>query len=297
MTRAEGPGGLGYQVYLSPTRVIAGDRTFSPVSSTLFTGERDAVLVDAQFYREDVAALGDMIARSGKRLTTIYVTHGHSDHYFGAGEIVRRFPGAKVAALPSVADYIGRNHAEEVKTVGAMFGDRAVVPNLLPQALDGDTIELEGHSLKALDIGQGDISPSTTLWVETLRAAVPGDIVYNGIHMMLGLTGPEQWDQWIRSIDAIEALAPAVLVAGHKRAELPDDEPGRMLAESRAYIRSFAEVARADPSVDAIVSAMSAIYPSFGNLTTLVYSAHMAVRRLTGRSARSATLAPAASAT
>lgn len=76
---------LDMKVYLSPTRVISGAATFSPVSSTLFVGKKEAVLVDAQYYAEDVVALGDVIEKSGKRLTTIYITHGHSDHYFGAG--------------------------------------------------------------------------------------------------------------------------------------------------------------------------------------------------------------------
>jgi hypothetical protein len=62
---------LELRVFTSPSRVIAGDpnRTFSPTTSTLIFGTTDAVLVDALLIMEDVDALGDMIASTGKRLT------------------------------------------------------------------------------------------------------------------------------------------------------------------------------------------------------------------------------------
>jgi hypothetical protein len=43
----------------------------SPVSSTLIYGQRDAVLVDPPFTREQTARVGDWIQRSGKRLAYV----------------------------------------------------------------------------------------------------------------------------------------------------------------------------------------------------------------------------------
>src|SRR5438105_1954299 len=48
--------------------------TFS-VTSTLVTGERDALLVDGQFALPQAELLTERIKASGKRLRTIYVTH------------------------------------------------------------------------------------------------------------------------------------------------------------------------------------------------------------------------------
>jgi len=66
---------LELRVFTSAARVIAGDpnRTFSPTTSTLIFGTRDAVLADALLIREDVDALGDMIASTGRTLTTIFI--------------------------------------------------------------------------------------------------------------------------------------------------------------------------------------------------------------------------------
>jgi len=57
---------------------------WSPTSSTLIYGKRDAVLVDAFITVEQADALVDWVAASGKNLTTIYATHGHGDHFLAS---------------------------------------------------------------------------------------------------------------------------------------------------------------------------------------------------------------------
>ncbi|MFD0502191.1 MBL fold metallo-hydrolase [Streptomyces chiangmaiensis] len=66
---------------------------WSPITATLITGERDAVLVDALMTVEQAGRLADWVAASGKNLTTVFVTHGHGDHWFGLGTLLERFPG------------------------------------------------------------------------------------------------------------------------------------------------------------------------------------------------------------
>jgi glyoxylase-like metal-dependent hydrolase (beta-lactamase superfamily II) len=63
-----------------------------PTSATLIYGNRDAVLVDAMLTVEQVRALVEWVAASGKNLTTIYITHGHGDHFFGIAALQNRFP-------------------------------------------------------------------------------------------------------------------------------------------------------------------------------------------------------------
>src|SRR5271170_3843690 len=71
-----------------------------PNSSTLIYGERDAVLVDTFLTAEASQALADWVITSGKNLTTIYLTHGHGDHFFGTGLLKQRFPHARAVARP-----------------------------------------------------------------------------------------------------------------------------------------------------------------------------------------------------
>jgi glyoxylase-like metal-dependent hydrolase (beta-lactamase superfamily II) len=102
---------LELRVFTSPDRIIGDpNRTFSPTTSTLIFGDTDAVLVDAQMITEDVDALGDMIASTGKRLTTIFITHGHGDHFFGSEHLMARFPGARTVTTPGIVDYISSHY-------------------------------------------------------------------------------------------------------------------------------------------------------------------------------------------
>ena len=76
-------GSLKWEVFVAPGIPTAasdlppGTRQgmWSPISSTLIYGERDAVLVDAFITVEQADALVDWVEASGKKLTTIYATH------------------------------------------------------------------------------------------------------------------------------------------------------------------------------------------------------------------------------
>ncbi len=55
-------------------------------------------MIDAQYTESEVSALGDMIEQTGRRLTSIFITHGHYDHYYGLGQLVARFRFDRLAA-------------------------------------------------------------------------------------------------------------------------------------------------------------------------------------------------------
>jgi glyoxylase-like metal-dependent hydrolase (beta-lactamase superfamily II) len=71
------------------------------MASTLIYWKNDAVLVDTFMTVEQANALADWIASKNKNLTTICITHGHRDHWFGVGTILKRFPNARVVATPN----------------------------------------------------------------------------------------------------------------------------------------------------------------------------------------------------
>src|ERR1700755_562549 len=74
---------------------------------TLIYGERDAILVDTFLSVQHSKELVDWVAESGKNLTTIYVTHGHGDHFFGLKLLLDAFPNAKAIATAPVVAAIG----------------------------------------------------------------------------------------------------------------------------------------------------------------------------------------------
>jgi len=269
-----GAADLRAEVFIGPFLPFErGKGTFAATTSTLVYGSSEALLIDAQHIRTDVAALGDLIERTGRRLTTIYVTHGHADHWYGAGELVARFPGARLVATPPVVEYIHQAADVEAQQWTAMFGDRVVKPTAVPETLNGLTLELEGHELRVVEVGQGDIHPSTVVHIPAIDAVVAGDVVYNQIHAMLGLSGPREWERWIQSVDAVEKLSPQMIVCGHKKPESSDREVDRMLDETRTYISDFADGAQSLNSAEELIGLMKSKYPDFGNNWTLHFSA------------------------
>ena len=261
-------------VFTSPAHNVMGGRgTFSPTTSTLLVGGSESVLVDAQFIDSDIAALGDLIEKTGTRLTTIYATHAHADHYLGIGALLERFPGARPLATPGVVDAIKDTLEVQKAQWSALFGDAAVKPTVLPEPMADDVIDLEGTELRAIEVGQGDIRPSTVLHVPAIATVVSGDVVYNQIHAMLGLSGPEEWQDWIESVNRVEQLKPTTIVAGHKKPEASDQDVAAMLDDTRSYIADFAELARTAQDEDELVAGMLAKYPAFGNPWTLKFSA------------------------
>ncbi len=97
---------LQTHVFTSATREFGGKgRTWSPTTSTIVAGKTEAVLTDTGHIKSEVSELGDMIERTGKRRTTIYISHGHLDHFLGIGQLLERFPDARpVATAAVVAD-------------------------------------------------------------------------------------------------------------------------------------------------------------------------------------------------
>ena len=71
------------------------EMNWSPISSTLISGKRDAVLVDTAITIDQNQKIVDWIVESGKNLTAIYATHGHGDHFFGVNTIQKKFPKSK----------------------------------------------------------------------------------------------------------------------------------------------------------------------------------------------------------
>src|SRR6202049_1075772 len=88
-------------------------RPWPPISSTLISGERDAVLVDTPITVEQARALANWVAARGKNLTTIYAAHGHGDHFFGASTVLERCPGARFVARPEVIEIMRQQASPE----------------------------------------------------------------------------------------------------------------------------------------------------------------------------------------
>ncbi len=236
-------------------------RMFSPTSATLIFGKQDAVLVDTLLTIEQTRLLGAWIEAHGKNLTTIYLTHGHGDHFFGLGALLERFPQARAVAMPAVVQQMRQQASPEFfdtywnAQFPGLLPDRLVIP----EELKGTVIELEGHALIAIDVGHSDTNDTTCLYVPSVGLVVAGDIVYNDVHLRLAESNAQTRREWIAALDTLSSLHPRAVIAGHKRADRVDDP--RIIEETRQYIRDFDRMVQTTKTAQELYDQVLAFYP------------------------------------
>ena len=265
---------LRWDVFLAPSiPAITSDlppgekqRPWPPISSTLISGERDAVLVDTPITVEQARALANWVAARGKNLTTIYATHGHGDHFFGASTVLERFPGARFVARPEVIEIMRQQASPESLATywNTRFPGQISSQLAIAEELTGNIINLEGQDLVSVPLGFTDTASTTCLHVPSIGLIVAGDAAYNGVHLHLSESPDQQKRQeWIAALDKMESLKPRAVIAGHKRVG-NDDSPG-ILGETRKYIRDFERLAMQTTTARDLYDQMLKLYPEWGN--------------------------------
>jgi len=228
------------------------------VTAALVSGEKDAVLVDSAMALSDAHRVVARVLESGKNLTTVYVTHAHPDHYFGLVVLKQAFPKVKLLALPAALAEMKATWKGKVAQWGPMMGQNLSKKPVLPVALKGSTIDLEGDKLEIVGGLQGDGANSSYVWIASAKTVIAGDIVFDGVHPWTAETTAETRKQWIAVLDQIAALKPAVVVAGHQVAEAKQDP--KNVDFTKKYLLAFDEALAASKTSDELQTKVKAKY-------------------------------------
>ncbi|MFE2960080.1 MBL fold metallo-hydrolase [Nocardia tengchongensis] len=250
--------------------------TWPASTATLISGQREAILVDALMTLDEGMRLAAWIGATGKSLTSIVITHGHGDHFFGAGPVLRAFPDARLLALnTTVIEEARFNLGPEVQQnwIG-WFGDRFDREPALPQLVESDTLTVDGHPVRLVEVGGADGVLNTVVHIPESDTVCSGDAVYNNIHMWLWNSTPASRRTWLATIDKIADLRPATIIAGHKDPGAPDDEAERQLTQSRSYIEAFDRAVAKLSSAQEVIDEMTGLFPGYGNPYTLFVAAY-----------------------
>ncbi len=250
------PSQLHVQVFTSPPEGIA-------VNSTLVYGDKDAILIDAQFRLSDAHRVVAAILESKKNLTTVYVTHPHPDHYFGLVVIRQAFPNAKFVALPRVVEGIKASWQNRVNAWKPQYGDNIPSNPIVPDALDGNTLTLEGETLQVFGPLQGDSAGDNSfVWIPSIKAIVGGDTLFSGTHFVFAPMSTAQKKDWAATVDQMVALKPEIVIPGHQIAGAPND--ASVLDFMKKYMKDSDEAQASSKTADEFKSKMKAMYPNLG---------------------------------
>src|SRR6267378_1494372 len=150
---------LHWEVFVTPgIPIVTRDKPpdvrqtyFQAMAATLIYGVRDAVLVDTFMTVTQANALADWVAARGRNLKTIYITHGHGDHWFGVATLLERFPNAKAVATPNTVTVMRQNASPEALEGSWKASFPGQIPDrlIIAEELDGHLIDLEGHAVVA----------------------------------------------------------------------------------------------------------------------------------------------------
>ena len=247
---------LGYEV-------IHGDFELGgnqPANYTIVSGEEHALLVDVPFARSDAHRVIAAILRGGKTLATIYITHDHPDHFFSLDLFADTFPDARIVAHAQVVADMERSIPLKFDRWAEDMGTNAPERGVVPEVLESDEVEIEGHRLTIQGPMQGDHVHATALWDPDTRTLIAGDLVFNGVFLFLGEHRPPQYDDWLDSLDRLQALRPMRVIAGHSKPGLPDDNFA--IDWSRRYLHIFKTAASEAKSSQEMAELLRSAYPN-----------------------------------
>ncbi|MDF3140289.1 MULTISPECIES: MBL fold metallo-hydrolase [unclassified Streptomyces] len=231
-------------------------------TATLVTGESEALLVDAGFTLADGHRLAAEILDSGKKLTTVFISHGDPDFYFGAEVLADAFPDAKFVATEHVIEHIQHSYEGKLKAWAAL-GTNLPTRLVDIEPLTGD-LSLEGHRFE-LKGGPAELSDRHYLWQAEQRAILGGVLLFQKEHVWVADTQtPEQRATWVKLLDEMAALDPQLVVPGHR---LPDTAADvSAITATRDYLVAFEEELAKAADGAALTEALVARYPDNGML-------------------------------
>lgn len=252
---------------------------WSSISCTLVYSAEEAVLIDTPItvqQTKDLIKWIDHIAPN-RKLSYIYITHGHGDHFFGLPLLIQRFPEAVPVATYATVKHMEQQVQEPYfsETWEYRFPGQIHKPFMLARPLSQSLkFRLQDRwDFQAIDCGHSDTYDSSILWVPDLKLAVCGDVVYGQVHQMLFEANTKaKRQEWIRAIEKIEALKPSYVVPGHRQAEEIDGI--WHLASTKKYIEDFENIVQGNPKdVKEVVMKMMDLYPDRFNPNALSLSA------------------------
>jgi glyoxylase-like metal-dependent hydrolase (beta-lactamase superfamily II) len=248
--------------FIAPPQTVGDSPAWDPTTSTLIFGARDAVLVDPLMTVREATALANWVGLHDRRLTTIYITHGHGDHYLGLPVVLDRFPDARPVATAGTVRQMQQASAGALDdSLRARFPGQIADTIPLPEPLDSPEIQLEGLPIEVIDTGHTDALDTTALHVPDLGLIVSGDVAYNRCHMYVGDTTTGSRSEWIAALDRLAAVNPSAVVAGHK--DPTQGNPPALLAESRGYLEYYGQLREEALPGQRLFDAMVNRYPSW----------------------------------
>lgn len=248
-----------------------GNNSVFPVSSEIISGDKEVVLIDAQFQKNDAQALVNKIKALNKTLTTIYISHSDPDYYFGLDTITKAFPDAKVVATKETVEAIKASKDGKLAYWGEVLKEQAPTALVVPDVIQGNSFTVDGETL-LIKGSDGPAPDRTYVWVPSLKAVVGGVVVSDNIHIWIADTQTKLSRQhWQQTLEGIQALKPEIVVPGHFTGNSKMDLS--TVTFTQQYLNTFESMAEQSKDAKMLTSKMEEAYPNLDDKSSLELSA------------------------
>jgi glyoxylase-like metal-dependent hydrolase (beta-lactamase superfamily II) len=208
-------------------------------NSYLISGRSEAILFDVFMLRSDAEQLADGIAKSGKSLKTVMVSHAHPDHFMGLEVITERFPKARVVSTQNVVADIRADGTWMLSMLQGKLGPEGPKHLVIPEALSQPALTVEDIKVDVVEFGECESKHIAAVYIPGSRSLLSADLVYNQAHLYLQ---ERHLESWLARLDELEAFAKdrvTTIYPGHGEAAGLE-----LIGQTREYLHDFAEAVR-----------------------------------------------------
>lgn len=226
-------------------------------NSYLISGDSEAILFDVFMLHSDAKQIADEIAKSGKTLKTVMVSHAHPDHFMGLDVITERFPKVRVVSTQNVVTDIKTDGPWMFSMLRDKLGLERPTRLVIPDPLAEFDLTIEGAKLDVVEFGEGESKHMAAVYIPTVKALLSADLVYNQAHLYLQEKHVESWLARLDELGTYANHRVTTIYPGHGNAAGLE-----LIGQTRAYLQDFVEAVRSGNAKN-VEKAMLGKYPNY----------------------------------
>lgn len=208
------------------TKVFVSDDNGFAVTNVIIMGKEKCAVFDTQWTRANALRCAAEIVEENLELETIYLSHAHPDHYFGAEVLHQIFPDARVMAVPEEAAIIKKQWTAKRNEVVPDIGEVNYASEHLSfeiEPLAEDYFMLEGKRIEIIPRLMGDYRYNTAGYIPSIDTLMCSDILFYGAHPFTCEVDKEERAEWIEVRRMLKDRKASVVIPGHMRMGMPFD--------------------------------------------------------------------------
>jgi glyoxylase-like metal-dependent hydrolase (beta-lactamase superfamily II) len=183
------------------------------VNSFLIETANGIIVVDTQFLVTPAKALKQKVVDLGKPLLGVIITHPHPDHYNGTAILLEGLEAVPIYATQATYNGVKETEAPKREFWTPTYKDEYPVSTLLPTKIvkPQEAFSIDGLSFVIDDLGAGEASDMTVIYLPDQHQLIASDLVYYRVHPWLAEGRSQRWLEQLKLVkeryqDAIQVF-------------------------------------------------------------------------------------------